>query len=90
MSYYRTCAVQFQRDSLPWIRDLVEPLLEGPPEPLTGGLARAGEGERFVLRAVHSAVQDVTQTVYLCRSQGGKTYLRALRVCTYRLAAEPA
>lgn len=27
---------QFQRDSLPWIRDLVEPLLEGTPGPLTG------------------------------------------------------
>ncbi|KXZ49666.1 hypothetical protein GPECTOR_20g523 [Gonium pectorale] len=27
---------QFQRESLPWIQDLVEPLLAGPPQPLTG------------------------------------------------------
>ncbi|GIL93452.1 hypothetical protein Vretimale_12718 [Volvox reticuliferus] len=29
-------AEQFQREALPWIQDLVVPLLEGPPQPLRG------------------------------------------------------
>jgi hypothetical protein len=32
----KTCALQFRRESLPWIEDLVAPLLAGPPQPLTG------------------------------------------------------
>ncbi len=27
---------QFQREALPWIQDLVMPLLQGPPPPLAG------------------------------------------------------
>ena len=32
------CAPQFRRESLPWIEDLVGPLLAGPPQPLTDTL----------------------------------------------------
>ncbi|EFJ44496.1 hypothetical protein VOLCADRAFT_95177 [Volvox carteri f. nagariensis] len=33
-------AEQFKRESLPWIQDLVVPLFEGPPPPLTAGRLR--------------------------------------------------
>lgn len=27
---------QVQKETLPWVQDLLEPLLQGPPKPLTG------------------------------------------------------
>ncbi len=33
-----TTTVQARRESLPWIQDLLLPLLDGPPQPLEGAL----------------------------------------------------
>jgi hypothetical protein len=40
--------LQARRESLPWLQELVLPLLDGPPQPLTGRLA-AGRMPRYTL-----------------------------------------
>ncbi|KAG2438239.1 hypothetical protein HYH02_010940 [Chlamydomonas schloesseri] len=38
-------AEQFQRESLPWIQDLIAPLLQGPPQPLTDTVSPEALGD---------------------------------------------
>lgn len=33
---YAVTYTQVQRDTLPWVQDLIAPLVAGPPRPLTG------------------------------------------------------